>query len=615
MLVSICQHTLDGLTYARACCLSAVDMNLKLRFLLLTLVLVLISSVGVLWSVRMLAEGIVEQWAVRYAEKQVLYDKSRTLQPLLREIALSRQLADSPRLHALAHKPDDPAVLREALAEMESYRRNFSDNSYFVAFAGSEAGSGRYYHNNAANQYAGQELRYQLDARNTKDAWFFNLMRINRDLHINVSPDPVLGVVKLWIDVLMRDGDKVLGIAGSGLDLTDFLNNVVEEGTPGITSLFVDHVGAIQLHRDQTLIDFASISSKRQGGHKNLSVLFESPTDQEAVRAAMLASEQRPEKVVSVFVQIDGRRHLAGIAHVPEIDWYEITLLDLDVLLPPHYFYGILGLYVGSMLVALILFNLVLNRLVLTPLGSLERAMANMADGQDPSRQLAHRGAGEVRRVMQHFTRMAATVLQARRDLEDKVSERTAALDRLTKIDPMTELFNRRGMSERLATELARARREHSRIGLLWLDVDWFKSINDGYGHAVGDEALKTVARTIQSLVRPYDVAARWGGDEFVVLLQGATPEALKAMGERLCAAVAAAKGLEGETGRALRLSVSVGGHLALPEETLDSVLNRADQALYAAKAAGRGCFRISAVAHSQNAGTDTVLSPSDEGV
>jgi diguanylate cyclase (GGDEF)-like protein len=575
-------------------------MNLKPRFLLLTLLLVLISSVGVLWSVRMLAEGIVAQWAVRYAEKQVLYDKSRTLQPLLREIALSRQLADSPRLHALAKAPDDAAVLREALAEMESFRRNFSDNSYFVAYVGSagSSGRGRYYHNNAANEYAGRELRYQLDAHNSKDAWFFDLVRINRDLHINVSPDPELGVVKLWIDVLMRDGDKVLGIAGSGLDLTDFLKNVVEEGTPGITSLFVDHGGAIQLHRDQTLIDFASISNKRQGGHKNLSLLFENPADQEAVRAAMLASEQRPEKVVSAFVQIGGRRHLAGIAHVPEIDWYEITLLDLDVLLPPHYFYVILGLYVGTMLLALILFNLVLNRLVLTPLGHLERAMAHVADGQDPMR-LDYRGAGEVRRLVQHFTQMAASVLQARRDLEHKVSERTAALDRLTKIDPMTELFNRRGMSERLTTELERARREHSRVGLLWLDVDWFKTINDGYGHAVGDAALRLVALTIQSLIRPYDVAARWGGDEFVVLLQGATPEALKAMGERLCAAVAAAKGLEGEPGRALRLSVSVGGHLALPEETLDSVLNQADQALYAAKAAGRGCYRSSAVVHS----------------
>ncbi len=562
-------------------------MNLKPRFLLLTLVLALISSVGVWWSVRMLAEGIVEQWAVRYAEKQVLYDKSRTLQPLLREIALSRQLAASSRLRELARHPGDAQRLREAIAEMESYRHNFGDKSYFVAMAG----SGHYFHNNAANEYAGRELRYTLDPRDPGHAWFFDLIRMNRDMHINVSPDAKLGVVKLWIDVLMRDGEQVLGIAGTGLDLSEFLRNVVEEGSPGITSLFVDHAGAIQLHRDQTLIDFASVSKRQGAQKKSLNLLFERAADQAAVRAAMRSAEARPEKVVSVFVQIGGRRHLAGIAHVAEIDWYEITLLDLDVLLPPHYFYGILGLYIGSMLVALLLFNLVLNRLVLTPLGSLDRAMARVADGQDPSPQLDRRGAGEVRRLIQHFGRMASAVLQARRELEHKVSERTAALDRLTKIDPMTELFNRRGMSERLAAELERARREHGRLGLLWLDVDCFKAINDGHGHAVGDAALKLVARSIQSQIRPYDVAARWGGDEFVVLLQGATAEALDALGERLCAAVAAATELRDEQGHALRLSVSVGGHLALPQESLDSLLNQADRALYAAKAAGRGRY------------------------
>jgi diguanylate cyclase (GGDEF)-like protein len=565
-------------------------MNLKPRFLLLTLVLAFISSVGVWWSVRTMAENIIAQWAVRYAEKQVLYDKSRTLQPLLREIALSRQLATSPRLHALARHPNDPARLREAIAEMESYRSNFSDHSYFVAFTD----SGRYYHNNAANAYAGQELRYQLDARNPAHAWFFDLLRANRDLHLNINPDPQLGVVKLWIDVLIRDGNQVLGIAGTGLNLSEFLRNVVEDGTPGITSLFVDHTGAIQLHRDQTLIDFASIT-KHQGTDKNLARVFQRPADQQAVRAAMHSSEQRPNKVVSVFVQIDGRRHLAGIAHVPELDWYEITLLDLDVLLPQHYFYGILGLYIGTMLLALMLFNLVLNRLVLTPLGTLEQEMVRVADGQDPSHLLDHRGAGEVRRLVRHFSQMAAAVLQSRRDLEHKVVERTAALERLAKIDPLTELFNRRGMGERLTAELERARREHSRVGLLWLDVDWFKTINDSHGHAVGDAALKSVAHSIQSLIRPYDVAARWGGDEFVVLLQTATPEALSALGERLCAVVAAATGLHGAQGQPLHLSVSVGGHLARPGETLDSLLHQADQALYAAKAAGRGCYRSSA--------------------
>ena len=129
-------------------------------------------------------------------------------------------------------------------------------------------------------------------------------------------------------------------------------------------------------------------------------------------------------------------------------------------------------------------------------------------------------------------------------------------------------------------------------MGLLWLDVDWFKSINDTHGHAIGDEALKLVARTLKELIRPYDVAARWGGDEFVVLMQTATQETLNTLGERIVLAVAAATGLNDAQGRPIRLSISVGGYLAQQDEGLDRLLQNADQALYAAKAAGRGCYR-----------------------
>lgn len=472
---------------------------------------------------------------------------------------------------------------------MERYRKNFSDHSYFVAMAG----SGRYYHNNAQNAYAGKELRYQLDKNDINHTWFFELLRSNRDLQINVSPDTHLGVVKVWINVLLRDGDTPVGIVGTGLDLGDFLANVIEEGTPGITSLFVDHTGAIQLHRDQSLIDFASISrGKDKKTPKSLELLLGHPEDVQAVRQAMHTVEEKPQTVATTFVQVNGRRHMAGIAYLPEIDWYEVTLLDLDVLLPPHYFYGILGVYIFTVLVALVFFNLVLNRLVLSPLSSLDQAMARVASGEDPSSQLPHQGAGEVQRLIRHFSKMTASVLQARRELESKVEERTAALERIAKIDPLTELFNRRGMGERLQSELDRAQREYTHMGLLWLDVDWFKSINDTYGHAIGDEALKLVARTLKELIRPYDVAARWGGDEFVVLLQTATQETLNTLGERIVQAVAAATGLNDAQGHPIRLSISVGGYLAQQGEGLDRLLQNADQALYAAKAAGRGCYR-----------------------
>lgn len=564
-------------------------MNLKPRFLLLTALLFVGSAIAAWWSVRTLAEVIVEQWAVRYAEKQVLYDKSRTLQPILREIALARQLANSQYIGKWARNPDAPELTSRAIAEMESFRQNFHDRSYFVALVS----NGRYYHNNNQNEFAGKEFRYVLDPKKKQDSWFFDLLLQKRDIHINVNPDIPLGITKLWIDVLIRDGNDILGMAGTGLDLTDFLKTVVEEGVPGVTSLFVDHAGAIQLHRNQDLIDFASVS-KATGAHKTIDLLFEQDDDRKSILAAMKDLEAQKKPVITAFVHVQGKRHLAGIAYLPEIDWYEITLIDLDVLLPISRFSGILIVYVITLLVALILFNLVLNRLVLNPLSQLDKAMTQVEAGEDPIYHLQQTGTGEVQRLIHRFTQMAHSVLQSRHQLEEKVHERTVALDRLAKIDSLTELLNRRGMTERLEADLNRARREHTTIGVLWLDIDWFKEINDHHGHALGDDALKTVANLINSTIRPYDVAARWGGDEFLVLLQTADWPTLNALGERIRSAVTHHQRLANKAGQHVSLSVSIGGHIAYEGEPLESILQHADQALYVAKTGGRNRYATS---------------------
>src|SRR5690606_18723239 len=111
---------------------------------------------------------------------------------------------------------------------------------------------------------AGQELRYRLQPGNPDDYWFYRIIEQNRDLHLNVNPDIPLQVTKLWIDVLLRDGDTILGVVGTGLDLTRFIEEVMHTTDPGITQLFFDHEGAIQVSRDQAQIDFASITKAAQ---------------------------------------------------------------------------------------------------------------------------------------------------------------------------------------------------------------------------------------------------------------------------------------------------------------------------------------------------------------
>lgn len=558
-------------------------MNLRPRFLILTALLFLVSAIAVSWSVSTLAEGIIERWAPRFIIKQALYDKSRTLQPILRELALSRQLATSEFIKEWANSPNDKDLTSSALLELENYRQNFQDNNYFVAFLS----NGSYYHNNAQNEYSGKEFRYTLDPKKDADSWFYDLIEQKRDIHINVNPDIELGITKLWADVLIRDGDNILGIVGTGLDLTDFLNNVVEENDPGVTSLFIDHSGAIQLHRDKTLIDFGSIS-KDDGSHKTIDLIFKNDEDRKEINKALGELEAREKTVATVFVNVLGKRQLVGIVYLPEIDWYEITLIDLGTILPLSHFSTIVLVYILTLLAALILFNFALNRLVISPIRQLDRAIALTGRGENPSEEIHYRGRGEIGRLIKHFTQMAQTLLESRRDLEQKVLDRTAALERLTQIDPLTELYNRRGMTEQIEAKVNLAQRNKSLIGLLWLDIDWFKELNDTHGHAAGDLALKAVANIIRNTLRSYDLAARWGGDEFLVLVQPADDQALADLAERLLKAITTHK-FEIDD---ISLSVSIGGYVSGEDIQIESLLQNADQALYEAKASGRNCYR-----------------------
>lgn len=430
-----------------------------------------------------------------------------------------------------------------------------------------------------------------LDPKKPADQWFYDIIRQQREMHLNVNPDVNLGVTKLWIDFLIRDGSNILGVAGTGLDLSKFIREVLDNAQPGISSLFVDHDGAIQVYRDEHMIDFASIT-KSTGERKTIDLLFERSSDKTAIQSAMKELEKLKAPVVTRFVEMNGRPYLAGVAYLEEIGWYEITLLDLNVVLPLASFSGILLVYRLTLLLALLLFNLVLGRLVLQPIAQLEQAIQKVQNGQFSPASLPSGAKDEIGRLMGLFKHMAINVWQARSELEDKVKERTEALERLTHTDPMTGLLNRRGMAERIEAAISRKQRENSPFGLLLLDVDYFKDINDKHGHSVGDQALILLAELISTMIRPYDSAARWGGDEFLILAVDCDAATLKGLGERICTVIAETRRLTDHEGKAICLSVSIGGVLASNED-IEGMISKADQGLYAAKDAGRNCLRL----------------------
>lgn len=167
------------------------------------------------------------------------------------------------------------------------------------------------------------------------------------------------------------------------------------------------------------------------------------------------------------------------------------------------------------------------------------------------------------------------------------VDKLISELNVLATRDALTGLINRRAFIEAAQSEFARARRQASPVSLLMLDIDHFKCINDDYGHAAGDEVLRAVARTVTPCLRDYDLFARFGGEEFVVLLPGTAFDEAQRVAERLRETVACSQAWF--EGQAICCTLSVG--LAVMKGTqrdLDALLREADMALYRAKESGR---------------------------
>jgi diguanylate cyclase (GGDEF)-like protein/PAS domain S-box-containing protein len=171
-----------------------------------------------------------------------------------------------------------------------------------------------------------------------------------------------------------------------------------------------------------------------------------------------------------------------------------------------------------------------------------------------------------------------------------RIEERLSEMEKLALLDSLTELPNRRYLESQIRSRMEELRRNRWSFGILFIDIDHFKKINDSFGHDIGDRVLRMVGKTLDANSRYFDTVGRWGGEEFVVLLANTNLQSLAEVSERFRALVESAWLTEkGNIG----VTISIGGTLAQENDDLESLTRRADERLYKAKQLGRNRVQI----------------------
>jgi diguanylate cyclase (GGDEF)-like protein/PAS domain S-box-containing protein len=172
-----------------------------------------------------------------------------------------------------------------------------------------------------------------------------------------------------------------------------------------------------------------------------------------------------------------------------------------------------------------------------------------------------------------------------------KMKRRVSKLEQTVIYDALTQIGNRKHIELKIKSALQEYQLMRIPFGILFIDIDHFKSINDTFSHLIGDKVLRAVANTLRLNLRETDTCGRWGGEEFLTLVLDINKETLKAITEKLRSLVEKTE-ISTEMGNPI-VTISIGATLVRPGDTLESLIYRADKLMYKSKANGRNCISI----------------------
>jgi serine phosphatase RsbU (regulator of sigma subunit) len=369
-------------------------------------------------------DNVRNHFGEAYVRNFTQLKRQQILAPISRDLALAKRLANSAVTREWLMDERNAERRTRFFREAEGYRFDLSSRSYFVVSASSRA----YYLNDDHKAFSDQP-RYVVTADRADASWLAGTLQQSDLYNINVDFDTYLQATQVWLNIQIRARDRVLGVAGTGIDLSTFLKEFIETTEPGITPIIVTRNGAIQVHRNKALIA-VNQAARQADAAQTLAGQLGNEAERKALGVAMAAAEKTPGEVTMLRAHIDGHQQLLALAYIPELKWFIVSAVDLKAvkLLDERWLDSALLLLVLAFVLLLLAFAYAVERLVLRPLKRLQQSAAQMAHGNfDVS--LPPAGRDELGDLSQAFATMARQIRDHTEQLETQVQARTQALE------------------------------------------------------------------------------------------------------------------------------------------------------------------------------------------
>ncbi|MCH8498227.1 MAG: biofilm regulation protein phosphatase SiaA [Marinobacter sp.] len=394
--------------------------NKAILALALACIVALIPATAIGWKV---ITSVQDYFGQAFARNLTELSRQQILSPVLQDLTLARRLAGSVVTREWLQDEESQPLADRFFREAEGFQQDFRSQAYFIISARSH----KYYFNQATDPFS-DAPRYSLNPETDSDAWFFRLIKTIGDFNINVNPDAQLGTTRVWINVPVLENGELLGLAGTGLDLTRFIDDFVASGERGVTPIIVNSDGAIQAHPDRSRIAFGSGAGLAQDGRNLFNHVTELQHD--ALRTAMSDSVAAPGTVTLLNVTLDGEPQLLAMTYIAELGWHLVTAIDLSVaqVIGGQWWITVAMGVLLTMLLLLAAMAIAVERILIRPLNRLQGSATAISKGNYNVR-LPQETGDEIGDLTRAFAAMIQKVQSHTVELESKVHDRTRDLE------------------------------------------------------------------------------------------------------------------------------------------------------------------------------------------